>query len=42
MHIKDADEIENSVDPDQVTPGGTVLSGSMLFGQTYISGTLNT
>ena len=33
MHPKDAEGIENSVDPDQTAPLGAVWSGSALFAQ---------
>ena len=36
MHLKDADRIANSVDPDQ-TALGAVWSGSALFAQNYLS-----
>ena len=34
MHLKDADGIGNSVDPDQIAP---LWSGSALFAQIYLS-----
>ena len=37
MRPKDADGMENSVDPDQTTPRVAVWSGSTLFAQTYLS-----
>ena len=37
MHSKDAEEIANSVDPDQTAPLGAVWSGSALFAQAYMS-----
>ena len=37
MHPKDAEEIANSVDPDQTAPLGAVWSGSALFAQAYLS-----
>ena len=37
MLLKDADEIANSVDPDQNAPLGAVWSGSALFAQAYLS-----
>ena len=37
MSPKDADEMANSVDPDQPTPLGAVWSGSALFAQAYLS-----
>ena len=40
MHPKDAEEIANSVDPDQTL--GAVWSGSALFAQTRLSENLGT
>ena len=37
MHQKDAEEIANSVDPDQTASLGVVWSGSALFAQTCLS-----
>ena len=37
MCPKDADEMANSVDPDQTAPLGAVWSGSALFAQIYLS-----
>ena len=37
MHPKDAEEIANSVDPDQTAPLGIVWSGSAPFAQTWLS-----
>ena len=37
MYPKDAEEIANSVDPDQTAPLGAVWSGSALFAQTCLS-----
>ena len=37
MHPKDAEEIANSVDPDQTAPVGALWSGSALFAQAYLS-----
>ena len=37
MHPKYADEMANSVDPDQTAPVGAVGSGSTLFAPTYLS-----
>ena len=37
MSPNDADEMANSVDPDQTAPRGTVWPGSALFTQTYLS-----
>ena len=42
MHPKDAEGIENSVDPDQTAPLGAVWSGSALFAQTCLSENLGT
>ena len=42
MHPKDAEEIANSVDPDQTAPLGAVWSGSALFAQTYLPENLGT
>ena len=42
MHPKDAEEIANSIDPDQTAPLGAVWSGSALFVQTYLSENLGT
>ena len=39
MHPKDAEEIANSVDPDQTAP---LWSGSALFAPTYLSENLGT
>ena len=36
-HPKDADEIANSVDPDQTAPLGAVWSGTALFLETCLS-----
>ena len=35
LHLKDADGMTNSVDPDQTAPSGS--SGSALFAHTYLS-----
>ena len=43
MHPKDADEMANSVDPDQTAPTaplGAVWSGSTMFAQAYLSDNL--
>ena len=37
MSPKDADEMANSVNPDQTAPLGAVWSGSTLFAQTHLS-----
>ena len=37
MHLKDADGIANSVDPDQTAPPGAVWFGSALFARTHLS-----
>ena len=37
MQPKDADEMTNSVDPDQTAPLGAVWSESALFAQTHLS-----
>ena len=37
MSPNDADEMANSVDPDQTAPLGAVWSGSALFAQAYLS-----
>ena len=37
MSPKDADQISNSVDPDQTAPLGTAWSGCTLFAQAYLS-----
>ena len=37
MCPKDADEMENRVDPDQTAPERAVRSGSALFAQFYLS-----
>ena len=37
MHPKDADEITNSVDPDQTASSEAVWSWSALFAETYLS-----
>ena len=37
MCPKEADRMENSVDPDQTAPLGAVWSGSTLFAQTGLS-----
>ena len=37
MSPNDADEMANSVDPDQTAPVGAVWSESALFAQTYLS-----
>ena len=37
MHMKDAEGIANSVDPDQTAPLGAVWFGSALFAQAYLS-----
>ena len=37
MHLKDAEGIVNSADPDQTAPLGAVWSGSALFAQTCLS-----
>ena len=37
MRPKDADQIANSVDPDQTAPVGAVWSGSTLFVQAHLS-----
>ena len=37
MHPKHAEEIANSVDPDQTAPLGAVWLGSTLFAQTGLS-----
>ena len=42
MHPNDADEMANSVNPDQTAPVGAVWSGSTLFAQTYLSENLGT
>ena len=42
MHPKDAEEIANSVDPDQTAPLGAVWSGSALFAPTCLSENLGT
>ena len=42
MHTKDAEEIANSINPDQTAPLGAVWSGSALFAQTCLSGNLGT
>ena len=39
---KDAEEIANSVDPDQTAPLGAVWSGSALFAQICLSENLGT
>ena len=36
MHLKNAEGIANSVDPDQTAPAGAVWSGSALFAQTCL------
>ena len=41
MHIKDADGMANSVDPDQTAPSWAVWSGSALFAQTICPNTQN-
>ena len=37
MHPKDADEMANSVDPDQTASSEAVWSWSALFAETYLS-----
>ena len=37
MHLKDAEGIANSVDPDQTAPLGAVWSRSALFAKTCLS-----
>ena len=37
LSSNDADELANSVDPDQTAPLGAVWSGSSLFAQAYLS-----
>ena len=37
MSPNDADEMANSVDPDQTAPLGAVWSGSTLFALTWLS-----
>ena len=37
MHLKDAEGISNSVDPDQTAPVEAFWSGSALFAQTCLS-----
>ena len=37
MSPNNADEMANSVDPDQTAPLGAVWSGSSLFAKTYLS-----
>ena len=37
MSRNDADEMANSVDPDQIAPLGAVWCGSALFAQAYLS-----
>ena len=37
MRSKDADGIANSVDPDQTAPRSSLICGSTLFAQTYLS-----
>ena len=37
MSPNNAEEIANSVDPDQTAPLGAVWSGSALFAQAYLS-----
>ena len=37
MSPKDADQMSNSVDPDQTAPLGAVWSGSTLFAKTSLS-----
>ena len=37
MHPKDADEMTNSVDPDQTASSEAVWSWSALFAETYLS-----
>ena len=37
MSPNDADEMANSVDPDQTAPLGAVWSGSALFAQAWLS-----
>ena len=42
MHLKNAEGIAASVDPDQTAPLGAVWSGSALFAQTCLSENLGT
>ena len=37
MHPKDADEMANSIDPDQTASSEAVWSWSALFAETYLS-----
>ena len=37
MRPNDAEEIANSLDPDQTAPVGAVWSGTALFAQAYLS-----